>query len=152
MSLRAHLASELKQATRDRDALRLSTLRLIHATIKDREIARRGDDDAQELSEADIVAILTRMVKQRQESARAFEEGGRMELAEQERAEIAILEEFLPRQMSEAEIHEAIEDAIEATGAASIRDMGRVIAALKERYTGQMDFGKVGPMVRARLG
>ena len=144
MSLRERIASELKQATRSRDALRLSTLRLINATIKDREIARRGDDDAQEISDADIVAIIGRMVKQRQESARAFEEGGRMELAERERAEIVILEEFLPRQMSEAEI--------DATGANSVRDMGRVMAKLKERYAGQMDFGKVGPMVRQRLG
>ena len=152
MTLRARIASELKQATRSRDSLRLSTLRLISATIKDREIARRGDDDPQEMSDADIVAIITRMVKQRHESARAFEEGGRMELAEKERAEVAILEEFLPRQMSEAEIHKAIEAEIAATGAGSIRDMGRVMAGLKERYTGQMDFGKVGPMVRARLG
>lgn len=151
MSLRERIASELKQATRSRDALRLSTLRLINATIKDREIARRGDDDAQEISDADIVAIIGRMVKQRQESARAFEEGGRMELAERERAEIVILEEFLPRQMSEAEIRGAIEAEIDATGANSVRDMGRVMAKLKERYAGQMDFGKVGPMVRQRL-
>lgn len=152
MSLRARLANELKQATKNRDTLRLSTLRLIHATIKDREIARRGDEEAGEMSDADLIAILTRMVKQRHESARAFEEGGRMELAEQERAEVTILEEFLPRQMSEAEVHAAIEEEIAQTGAASIRDMGRVMAGLKDRYTGQMDFGKVGPMVRSRLG
>jgi uncharacterized protein len=152
MSLRDRLASELKQATRSRDALRLSTLRLINATIKDREIARRADDEAQELADADIVAIIGRMVKQRQESARAFEEGGRMELAERERAEIGILEEFLPRQMTEDEIRGAIEAEISATEAASIRDMGRVMAGLKERYAGQMDFGKVGPLVRQRLG
>jgi uncharacterized protein len=152
MPLRDRLASELKQATRNRDALRLSTLRLINATIKDREIARRADDEAQELADADIVAIIGRMVKQRQESARAFEEGGRMELAERERAEIGILEEFLPRQMTEDEIRGAIEAEISATEAASIRDMGRVMAGLKERYAGQMDFGKVGPLVRQRLG
>jgi uncharacterized protein len=152
MSLRARIASELKQATRNRDSLRLSTLRLINATIKDREIALRGDDDGKEVSDSDIVAIIGRMVRQRQESARAFEEGGRMELAERERAEIAILEEFLPRQMTEAEIHGAIEAEIDSTGANSVRDMGRVMANLKERYAGQMDFGKVGPMVRQRLG
>jgi uncharacterized protein len=151
MSLRARIASELKQATRLRDTLRLSTLRLINATIKDREISRRGDDDAQEISDADIVAIIGRMVKQRQESARAFEEGGRMELAEREREEISILEDFLPRQLTEAEIHAAIEAEIAATGANSVRDMGRIMAHLKERYAGQMDFGKVGPMVRQRL-
>jgi uncharacterized protein len=152
MSLRQHIASQLKLATLHRDALRLSTLRLINATIKDREIDRRGDDDPQPISDADIVAIISRMVKQRQESARAFEEGGRMELAERERAEITILEEFLPRQMTEDEIRGAIEDEINATDASSIRDMGRVMAGLKERYSGQMDFGKVGPMVRQRLG
>jgi len=152
MSLRERIASQLKLATLHRDAPRLSTLRLISATIKDREIDRRSDDDPQPISDADIVAILGRMVKQRQESARAFEEGGRMELAERERAEIAILEEFLPRQMSEDEIRGAIEAEINATDASSIRDMGRVIAGLKERYAGQMDFGKVGPMVRQRLG
>jgi uncharacterized protein len=152
MSLRARIASEMNQAARSRDTLRLSTLRLINATIKDREIARRGDDDPQAVTDTDIVAIIGRMAKQRQESSRAFEEGGRMELAERERAEIAILEEFLPRQMSEAEIRGAIEAEISATDANSIRDMGRVMAGLKERYGGQMDFGKVGPMVRQRLG
>jgi uncharacterized protein len=152
MSLRARIASELKQAIRSQDTLRLSTLRLIHATIKDRDIAARGGDDAQEISDSDIVAIVGRMVKQRHESARAFEEGGRMELAERERAEIKVLEEFLPRQMSEAEVHAAIEAEIAATGAGSIRDMGRVMAGLKERFAGRMDFGKVGPMVRQRLG
>lgn len=152
MTLRARIAIELKQATKSRDTLRLSTLRLINATIKDREIARRGEDETQEIQDSDIIAIIGRMVKQRQESARAFEEGGRMELAEKERAEIAILEDFLPRQMTESEIHAVIEAEIESSGANSIRDMGRVMAALKERYTGQVDFGKVGPMVRNRLG
>lgn len=152
MELRDRLANELKLAARSRDTLRLSTLRLINATIKDREIARRGEDDPQAISDADVVAIIGRMVKQRQESARAFEEGGRMELAERERAEIAILEEFLPRQLSEAEIRGAIEAEINATDANSVRDMGRVMAGLKERYAGRMDFGKVGPMVRQRLG
>ncbi|WP_209425208.1 GatB/YqeY domain-containing protein [Pararhodobacter sp. SW119] len=151
MSLRDRLAKDLKQATKNRDALRTSTLRLINATIKDREIARRVDDDAQEISDSDIVAIISRMVRQRQESARAFEEGGRMELAERERTEITILEGYLPKQLSEAEILAAIEAEIEATGAGSIRDIGRVMAGLKERYAGQMDFGTVGPMVRRRL-
>jgi uncharacterized protein len=151
LPLRDRLAKDLTQATKNRDALRTSTLRLINATIKDREIARRVDDDAQAISDSDIVAIIGRMVRQRQESARAFEEGGRMELAERERAEITILEGYLPRQLSEAEILAAIEAEIAATGAGSIRDIGRVMAGLKERYAGQMDFGTVGPMVRRRL-
>jgi uncharacterized protein YqeY len=92
------------------------------------------------------------MVRQRQESARAYDEGGRLELAAKERAEIGVIEEFLPRQLDAEEIASAIEEAIAATGAASIRDMGRVMAILKAGHTGQMDFGAVGPMVKARLG
>jgi uncharacterized protein YqeY len=91
------------------------------------------------------------MVKQRQESARAYEEGGRLELAEKERAEIVIVEEFLPRQLSEQEVEKAIAEAITASGANSIRDMGKVMGVLKSKYTGQLDFGKVGGMVKAQL-
>lgn len=134
-----------------RDTLRLSTLRLINAAIKDRDIALRGEGEDRELTDAEIMAILTRMVKQRQDSARAYEEGGRLELVERELAEIAVIEGYLPRQLTEAEIQAAIESEIKALGAASIRDMGRVMNALKGRYAGQMDFGAVGPMVKARL-
>jgi len=97
------------------------------------------------------LAILSKMVKQRQESARAYEEGGRLELAEKERAEIVIVEEFLPRQLSEQEVEKAIAEAITASGANSIRDMGKVMGVLKSKYTGQLDFGKVGGMVKAQL-
>ena len=151
MSLRARLNADLKKAMKERDAPRLSTLRLINATIKDREIALRGQGEDRELSEAELNAILIRMVKQRQDSVRAYEEGGRLELVEREQAEIDVIEEYLPRQLNEDEINKAVDSVIDETGAQSIRDMGHVINRLKERHAGQMDFGKVGPMVKARL-
>ncbi len=151
MALRTRISDALKQAMKDKDAGRLSTLRLINAAIKDKDIDARakGNDDG--VPEAEVLAILGKMVKQRQESARAYEEGGRLDLAEHERAEVGIIEEFLPRQLNEAETDAAIEAAIADIGAESIRDMGKVIGALKSKYTGQMDFGSVGPMVKDRL-
>ncbi|MDO9640492.1 MAG: GatB/YqeY domain-containing protein [Pseudotabrizicola sp.] len=151
MSLRDRLQISLKEAMKAKEADRLSTLRLINAAIKDREIAVRGEGGEVEVGEGDILAILGKMVKQRQESARAYEEGGRLELAEKELAEVRVIEEFLPRQLSAAEVEAAIVAAVTEAGAASIRDMGKVMAVLKGRYTGQMDFGAVGPMVKARL-
>jgi hypothetical protein len=155
MSIRTRVADALKAAMKAREADRTSTLRLINAAIKDRDIAARGaagEDDAGGVGEADLLALLGKMVKQRQESIRAYEEGGRLELAEKEAAEIAVIEEFLPRRLSGDEVEAAIAAAIAETGATSIRDMGRVIGALKARYTGQMDFGAVGAAVKARLG
>ena len=152
MALRERINAALKDAMKSKEADRLSTLRLINAAIKDMDIARRGDGNDSELSDADITAILDRMVKQRRESIRAYEEAGRVELAEKERAEVKVIEEYLPRQLSEEEIAKAVDAAVEATGASSIRDMGRVMAELKSRHTGQMDFAAVGPMVKDRLG
>ncbi|MFV1877878.1 GatB/YqeY domain-containing protein [Nioella sp.] len=152
MSLRERITTEMKAAMREKNSARVSTLRLINAAIKDQDIAARGKGEAEGVGEADVLAILGKMVKQRQESARAYEEGGRLELAEKEREEIVILEEFLPRQLSDEEVAKAIADAIAATGAESIRDMGKVMGALKSKYTGQMDFGAVGPRVRDMLG
>ncbi|TGD42506.1 MULTISPECIES: GatB/YqeY domain-containing protein [Pseudotabrizicola] len=151
MSLRDRLQISLKEAMKAKEADRLSTLRLINAAIKDREIAVRGEGGEVEVGEGDILAILGKMVKQRQESARAYEEGGRLELAEKELAEVRVIEEFLPRQLSAAEVEAAIVAAVAEVGADSIRDMGKVMAVLKGQYTGQMDFGAVGPMVKARL-
>lgn len=151
MELRARLQAATKEAMKSKDSARLSTLRLIGAAIKDREIAARGGDGDGALTEADLVLIMSRMVKQRQESARAYEEGGRLELAAKEEDEIGIIQEFLPRQMDEAETVAAIDAAISDLGAAGIRDMGRVMAALKDRHAGQMDFGAVGPKVKDRL-
>ena len=151
MDMRDRVNAALKQAMKDKAADRLSTLRLINAAIKDRDIAARGDTDSAGVGDAEVLAILGKMSKQRMESVRAYEEGGRVDLAERERAEIAVIEEFLPRQLSAAEIEEAVSDAIAATGATSIRDMGRVMGELKGKYTGQMDFGAVGPMIKTRL-
>lgn len=151
MELRARVASVMKQAMKDRDTARLSTVRLINAAIKDREIAERGTGNEDGIDDVEILAILGKMVKQRQESAKTYEEGGRLDLAERERAEIEIIDEFLPRKLSDKEIKAAVDAAVEDVGADSIRDMGRVMGALKARYTGQMDFGAVGPMVKDRL-
>ena len=154
MELRDRIGEALKTAMREKDAARLSTLRLINAAIKDRDIAKRGEggDGADDGVDGDeILQILGKMVKQRHESVRAYEEGGRLELAEQERAEIGVIEDFLPRQLDESETAAAVETAIAETGATSIRDMGKVMGALKAKYTGQMDFGTAGPMVKARL-
>lgn len=149
MEMREKIAAALKTAMKEKDQERLSTLRLINAAIKDREIAMRSEGEGDgTVGDAEVLAIMGKMVKQRQESARAYEEGGRLELAEKEQAEIKVIEEFLPRQLNEDEIKAAIDAAIAKLGANSIRDMGRVMAELKGQYTGQMDFSKAGPMVK----
>ncbi|WP_133485940.1 GatB/YqeY domain-containing protein [Aliiroseovarius marinus] len=152
MDMRSRLNDALKTAMKNKDAERLTTLRLINAAIKDQDIALRGKGEDAQVSDADVLAILGKMVKQRQESARAYEEGGRLELAEKERSEITVIEDFLPKQLSEDEAEAAVAAAIAEVGAESIRDMGKVMGALKAKFTGQMDFGKVGPMVKAKLG
>ncbi|MBS8227051.1 GatB/YqeY domain-containing protein [Vannielia litorea] len=153
MDIRTRVSTALKEAMKAKEADRLSTLRLINAAIKDKDIANRGETGAGEagVTDAEVLGILGKMVKQRQESARAYEEGGRLDLAERELSEVKVIEEFLPQQLSEDEAEAAVTEAIEETGAESIRDMGRVMGILKERYTGQMDFGTVGPMVKDRL-
>ncbi len=151
MELRERINSALKQAMKDKAAERLSTLRLISAAIKDRDIAARGEGKDDGVNDAEVLAILGKMVKQRQESARTYEEGGRLDLAERELAEIVVIEGFLPRQLSETEVAAAVEEAVAVTGASSIRDMGKVMGELKAKYTGQMDFGSVGPMVKDKL-
>ncbi len=152
MELRTRVTDALKDAMRSKEADRLATLRLINAAIKDKDISLRADGDDRTVGDDDVLVILGRMVKQRQESARAYEEGGRLELAEKERSEIKVIETFLPKQMDEAETEAAVTAAIAHVGAESLRDMGKVMAELKANYTGQMDFGKVGPLVKDRLG
>ena len=153
MDMRSRVLTALKDAMKSKEADRLSTLRLINAAIKDKDISLRGTPAEEEgVSDSDILAILGRMVKQRQESARAYEEGGRLELAEKERTEVKVIEDFLPKQLSEAEAAAAVDDAIAEVGANSIRDMGKVMGVLKGKYTGQMDFGAVGPIVKGKLG
>ena len=153
MDMRDRVNAALKDAMKSKEADRLSTLRLINAAIKDKDIALRGTAEEESgVRDSDVLAIMGRMVKQRQESARAYEEGGRLELAEKERSEIKVIEEFLPKQLSEADTTAAIDAAIADVGATNIRDMGKVMGALKSKYTGQMDFGKAGPIVKSKLG
>ena len=151
MSLRDQLSTSLKEAMKAKDAIRLMTLRLINAAIKDRDIDARSGGNELGVSDGDLLIILSKMVKQRQESARAYEEGGRLELAEKELLEITVIEEFLPRQLTADETEKAIAFAITECGANSIRDMGKVMGILKEKYTGQIDFGKVGGAVKSQL-
>ncbi len=151
MDLRTRLTGALKDAMKAKDSERLGTLRLINAAIKDRDIdARAKGQDG--VSDDDLLGILAKMVKQRQESAKAYEEGGRLELAEKEMSEIKVIEDFLPKQLSEDETSAAIDEAISETGATSIRDMGKVMGVLKSKYTGQLDFGKAGGLVKSKLG
>ena len=150
--MRDRLTAALKDAMRAKDQLRLSTLRLMSAALKDQDISKRSEEGADALSDAEIMALFSKMVKQREDSAKAYEEAGRMELAEQERAEQEVIREFLPKPLSEDEIEVAVAAAIKSTGASSIRDMGKVMGALKSAHAGRMDFGSVGPRVKAALG
>ena len=151
MDLRTRLNTSIKQAMRDKDSARLSTLRLINAAIKDRDIAARGDGNEEGVGDDEVLGILGKMVKQRKDTAKTYEEAGRLDLAERELAEIGVIEEFLPRKLTDDEVERAVDAAVAEAGASSIRDMGRVMGALKAKYTGQMDFGVVGGMVKDRL-
>ncbi|MEJ6501510.1 MAG: GatB/YqeY domain-containing protein [Rhodobacterales bacterium] len=150
--MRDRINTELKDAMRAKDAPRLSTLRLINAAIKDKDIAARTDGQDAGVPDEDILAILAKMIKQRLDSITAYEEAGRLELAEKERAEVTVIEEFLPRQLNEVEISAAITAAIAENEASSIRDMGRVMGALKAKYAGRMDFSKAGAVIKGLLG
>lgn len=149
--MRERINTALKTAMKDKEQLRVCTLRLILAALNEREIAARGGDDPAELTEAATLEVLAKMVKQREESARAYDEGARPELAQQERAEIRIIREFMPKPLPPEEVEAAVEDAIRESEAQSIKDMGKVMGVLKSRYAGRMDFGKVGATVRAAL-
>lgn len=149
--LREQLAEALKDAMRAGDKRRTGTLRLILAAIKDRDIAGRENGSRDLVGDDDILQLLQKMIRQRRESIETFEKGGRMELADQERGEIAVIEGFLPRQMGEAEIAAAIDAVSAELGAAGLKDMGRVMAALRERYPGTMDFGKASAAAKQRL-
>ncbi|MGB6116627.1 MAG: GatB/YqeY domain-containing protein [Mesorhizobium sp.] len=148
--MREILAEQLKVAMKSGDKPRLSTIRLIQAAIKDRDIANRGAGK-DPVNEEEILQVLAKMVKQREESARIFEEAGRIELAQQERAEIAVIASFLPKQLSEDEARTAIETVIADIGAAGLKDKGKCMAVLKEQYPGKMDFGKASGVVKSLL-
>ncbi len=143
--------SALKDAVRNKDVVRRGALRLVLTAVKDRQIQLRGEEGSDELNDAEIAAILQRMIKQRRDSADAYEKGGRAELAERERQEIEVVREFLPTPLTGEEVEKAIRDAIEATGAEGIRDMGRVVAVLKRTYPGRIDVARASPAIKAAL-
>ena len=148
--MREILAQALKDAQKAQDKRRTSTLRLINAAIQDRDIANRGASK-DPVSDEEILQILTKMVKQREESAKAFEEGNRLELAEQEREEIAIIRQFLPKQLGEEDVRKLCAQLVDEMGADGLRDMGRCMNALKEKYPGKMDFSKASGIVKGLL-
>ncbi len=149
--LRARLNDELKAAMKARDQRTVSTVRLILAALKDRDIAARTKGNTDGISDEEIGDLLHKMVRQRRESIELYEQGSRQDLAQQEREEIAVIERFLPRQMSEGEMAEAISAMVAELGVGSIKDMGRMMALLKQRYSGQMDFSKASALVKQRL-
>jgi uncharacterized protein YqeY len=151
MSLRAQLTDAMKEAMKAKDAKRLSTVRLILAALKDRDIAARSETNKDLVSDDDILTLLAKMIKQREESATAFDAGNRPEMATGEREEIAVIRTFMPAQMDEAAMKDAIAKVIAESGAASIKDMGKVMAVLKERYAGQMDFSKASAATKDAL-
>jgi hypothetical protein len=151
MSLRQKLNDAMKEAMKAKDAKRLATLRLVLAALKDRDIAARTETSRDLLGDDEILSLLAKMIKQREESAIAFDTGKRPELAAGEREEIIIIRSFMPAQMDEGAVKEAAGKVIAELGASSIKDMGKVMAAMKERYAGQMDFAKASSLVKERL-
>lgn len=149
--LRERLTATLKTSMKEKNQVAVSTLRLILTAVKDRDIAARskGVDDA--ISDADILQVLQTMVRQRHDSIEMYKQGKRPELAAREAEEITVIEDFMPRQLGDAEIEVAIASVIEDTGASSIKDMGKAMGALRERFAGQMDFGKASAMLKAKL-
>jgi uncharacterized protein YqeY len=148
--LRDKINEDLKTAMKAQDQRRVSTLRLVNSTLKNADIDARGQGKPA-LGDEDVLSVLQKMIKQRQESVELYEKGGRAELAAQERDEIKIITGYLPAQMSEAEVKAAVAAVVKDTGAAGMKDMGKVMAALKERYAGKMDFGKASPIVKSQL-
>ena len=149
--MRERIAQAMKDALKSKDRAALSTIRLISAALKDRDIAARSDNNHDGISDDEILSMLQTMIKQRNESAKMYEDGGRPELADAEKAEIVLIQQFLPQQLSKDEIKKAITEAIAQTNAASIKDMGKVMVYLKEQHAGQMDFSSASQMVKAAL-
>jgi uncharacterized protein YqeY len=151
MGLREQFNEQMKEAMKAKDTRRLSTLRMVLAAIKDKDIAARTETSREGISDDDVLGLLAKMIKQREDSMTAFVVGNRPELADAEREEIEIIRSFMPKQMSPDESRAAIQTVITETGASSIKDMGKIMAALKERYAGQMDFGKASGTVKELL-
>ena len=150
--LRAQVMQAMKDAMKSGDKARLSTIRLMQSAIKDKDIASRTDGRNEGIPDSEILELFSKMVKQRRESADLYQKGDRPDLVEKEQAEIAVLEEFMPKQMDEAETKAAIEAIVAEVGATSVKDMGKVMGALKAKYAGKMDFAKAGAAVKAALG
>ena len=150
--LRQSFRDRLKEAMKARDSRTVSTVRLILAGLKERDVAARGQGNLDGLSEAEIQRMLQEMIKQRRESIALYQQGNRPDLAEQESEEIAVIESFLPRQLDEDEIESAAKAAIDETGAATVKDLGKVMAVLRERHGGVIDLGRAGAIVRRLLG
>ncbi|WP_276121014.1 MULTISPECIES: GatB/YqeY domain-containing protein [Pararhizobium] len=148
--MRDQLAAALKDAMKSKDAPRLSTIRLIQSEIKTRDIANRGAGKG-DASDDEILQIMAKMVKQREESAKIYEDNARPELAAKERAEIVVVQDFMPKQLSEADVRANVAAAITEAGASGLKDMGKVMAVLKERYAGQMDFAKASAVLKELL-
>jgi uncharacterized protein YqeY len=151
MGLREQFNEQLKEAMKAKDQRRVSTLRMVQAALKDKDIANRTETSREGISDDDILSLLAKMIKQREESATAFDSGGRPELAASEREEITIIRGFMPKQMSAEDAKAAAQKVIAEVGAASMKDMGKVMASLKERYAGQMDFAKASSTVKELL-
>ena len=150
--MRQRLNHALKEAMKAKDQRAVSTLRLILAAIKDRDIAARGKGNTEGIPDAEVLSLLQTMVKQRRESIALYEQGGRLDLTEEEREEIDIINRFLPQQMDEAAMRQAVERLIEEIDASGVKDMGRTMAELRSRYPGQMDFAKASQIVKRVLG
>ena len=148
--LRDDINKALTDAMKAKNERAVSTLRMVNSTLKNADIEARGAGKPP-LGDAEVLSVLQKMIKQRQESVELYDKGGRADLAGQEREEIAIIASFLPQQLSEDEIKAAVAEAVKETGAAGMKDMGRVMGALKQRYTGKMDFAKAGGLVKAQL-
>jgi uncharacterized protein YqeY len=151
MGLREQFTEQMKEAMKAKDARRLSTLRLVLAAIKDKDIANRTEESREGIGDDEILSLLAKMIKQREESASVYDSGGRPELAKQEREEVEIIKSFMPKQMSAEEMNAAVKGVIAQTGAGSMKDMGKVMAALKEKYAGQMDFAAASGAVKSLL-
>ena len=152
MDKRSEITTAMKEAMKNKDQIALSTIRLINAALKDRDIAARGQGKADRVEDSEILSMLQSMIKQRQESAKTYCDAGREELAEREEAEIDVIKAFLPKQLGDDELQEVIQGIIEETGASDIKDMGKVMGVLKGKYAGQVDMGKAGGLVKEKLG
>lgn len=150
--MRDQINESLKAAIKAKEPRRISTLRLINAAIKDRDIAARTNGNDEGVSDTEILEIMAKMIKQRRESVQTYEEAGRLELAEQEREEIDVISSFLPKQLDDEEIRAECENVVEELGSEGLKDIGRTMSALKERYAGQMDFSKASAVVKELLG